>query len=478
MARKLAGLAAAWATVGALCLTVAVAEGQPRGNAGAKSKSGAGAKPGGGTPGGARSGGAKPGAEKPAAERSTGAKPAGPGRSGAKAPGGAWSDHMPQSGAAGRGQAAEGRNRSAGAGEKGAAAEHAEGERDPRARGEEGAAAGVAASRKNSGASGKEGAAAGAAAANRRGPAATGAEGAAAGAAAANRRGPAATGAQGAAAGAAAVNRNQPAASGAEGAAVGAAAAKRNQPAVSGAEGAAVGAAAANRNQTEQVNSARYATVRNTFNHPNVYNPQWYAGHPTAWATAGWAAGAAWTPTNYAGAATYLGYGNAAPISYGYGNNVVYQQGNVMIDGQNAGSAEDFSQQAADLALAGHDAPSADTDDWMPLGVFALVRNADQHAQTTVQLAINLQGILRGNYTDTVTDHTQQIQGSVDKDTQRAAWTIGDNKNYFMEAGLKNLTDGEAPALMHKYGRTEQWLLIRLEQPHPEGPLVDQDPAE
>ena len=51
------------------------------------------------------------------------------------------------------------------------------------------------------------------------------------------------------------------------------------------------------------------------------------------------------------------------------------------------------------------------------------------------------------------------------KQTQRAAWTIGNKKNDVMETGLYNLTKDEVPALLH-YGkdRTEQWLLVRVEQ--------------
>ena len=162
--------------------------------------------------------------------------------------------------------------------------------------------------------------------------------------------------------------------------------------------------------------------------------------------------------------AAHCGY-PATPISYGYGNNVTNQEGNVLVDGQNVGTSEEFSQQAADLAVAGQKSEASTDDEWLPIGVFALVRSEDQHAQLTVQLAINKQGILRGNYTDLVSDHTLPIQGSTDKETQRAAWTIGNNKNFFMEAGLSNLASGDAPALIHKFNRTEKWLLISLPKP-------------
>lgn len=266
------------------------------------------------------------------------------------------------------------------------------------------------------------------------------------------------SGAEGAAAGAAAANRNKPAASGAEGAAVGVAA-SRNKPAASGAEGAALGAAAVNHNPPN------YAAVRSSFNHPEVYNRQWYADHDGAWAPAAWTNGNVWTATSLAAVTSHCAYGNTKAVSYGYGDNVTYQEGNIIIDGQNVGTAEDFSQAAADLAIVGQDAATADADDWLPLGVFALVRDEDQHPQLTVQLAINKQGILRGNYNDIVIDHVLPIHGSVDKQTRRAAWTVNNNKNFFMEAGISNLTSGEAPTLIHKSGRTERWLLVRLSQP-------------
>jgi hypothetical protein len=299
------------------------------------------------------------------------------------------------------------------------------------------------------GASQNEGAKGAAAASRRNQPQASGAQGAAAGAAAENRRQPTASGAQGAAAGAAAANRNQPQYSGAQGAAAGAAAANRNQPQYSGAEGAVAGSAA----------------VRNNYEHSGVYGQQWYGAHSTAWAPTAWAAGSAWTPTTWGAVAGHCGYAAAAPVSYNYGNNVTCTDGNVSVNGQPVGTAEQFSQQADDLAQAGVDAEPADTDKWMPLGVFALVRDESQHPHLIMQLAINGQGIVRGNYTDEVTDSVQPIHGSVDQKTQRAAWTVGDNKTTVMEAGLSNLTQGEAPALIHKNGTTDKWLLVRLSQP-------------
>ncbi len=279
------------------------------------------------------------------------------------------------------------------------------------------------------------------------------------------------TGKEDAAAGAAAANRNQPKTTGKEDAAAGAAAVNHRDSKATAAEGVAAGAAVANRNQPQvtvtggQGTAAGYAAVKNSFDHPELYGQQWHASHPDAWTPAGWAAGTAWTPTAWSAVAGYYGYGRNTPISYQYGVNVKCVDGNVLVDGQNVGTAGEFSQQAADLALAGAEAKTSAAEKWLPLGVFALVRNAQQHPQLILQLAVNQQGDLRGNYTDDVTEHNSPIRGAVDKKTMRVAWTVGDNTTSIMEVGLNNLTNGEAPALLHKNGKTELWYLVRLEQP-------------
>ena len=57
----------------------------------------------------------------------------------------------------------------------------------------------------------------------------------------------------------------------------------------------------------------------------------------------------------------------------------------------------------------------------------------------------------------------------MDNETQRAAWKVGDNSEVVCETELFNLTDEETEMLIH-YGsdRTEQWALVRLEEPKAE----------
>ncbi|HTU24043.1 MAG TPA: hypothetical protein VMF30_01520 [Pirellulales bacterium] len=209
--------------------------------------------------------------------------------------------------------------------------------------------------------------------------------------------------------------------------------------------------------------------VRNHFDQWGAYNGAWYQNHPDAWLAEGWGAGAAWNAASWAAVGAwfgdYGGYGGygAGPIDYDYGNNIVYQNGDVYIDGQDADTAAQYYDQVADQAESGATAQVSETGDWLPLGVFALTSPGEEQSGDLVQLAVNKQGIVRGNYTDTVSDSTAPIEGSIDKQTQRVAWTIGDNQTTVMEAGLYNLTQPEAPVMMH-FGadKAQQWLLVRL----------------
>lgn len=159
-----------------------------------------------------------------------------------------------------------------------------------------------------------------------------------------------------------------------------------------------------------------------------------------------------------------MNYYPAAPVYYDYGDNITYQDNSVYVGGQPAGTSDEYYDQAANLATTGSQADAPVDGDWLPLGVFALTRSGETESGATIQLAVNKQGVIHGNYTHTTTHTSDLIQGSVDKKTQRVAFTVGDNTSNVIETGLYNLTKDEAPALIH-FGkeRTEQWLLVRLE---------------
>lgn len=183
-----------------------------------------------------------------------------------------------------------------------------------------------------------------------------------------------------------------------------------------------------------------------------------------------------WTPTNLTTSSVYThpGYANLAvglkmdaqATSYDYGGNVVVQPTGVFVNGSSVGTTNEYSQQASAIAATGASAEPAANSKWLPLGVFALVEGDATTSNDVFQLAVNPQGVLRGNYHQLANDAMEPISGSVDKQSQRAAWTIGKDKYPVYEAGVANLTQDSTTILIHlDEGNVRQMTLVRLEQP-------------
>ncbi len=175
------------------------------------------------------------------------------------------------------------------------------------------------------------------------------------------------------------------------------------------------------------------------------------------WAWAAWPAVTGW-----------VDYGWTEPVYYNYGENVYYQDGSVYYGDQPVATEEEYAQQAEAIATSVPDTQPA-AEDWMPLGVFALTHDGEPSgAEPTLylQLAVSKQGILSGTLQNTATDAAQQIEGMVDKQTQRAAWTAAGKARPLMETGVSNLTQDMTPALVHfADGTTQQWLMVRMDKP-------------
>jgi hypothetical protein len=211
--------------------------------------------------------------------------------------------------------------------------------------------------------------------------------------------------------------------------------------------------------------AAQGTVVRQNFAYRNTFTPGWYRRYPGAWFLAGWTAARIWTAPVWGTVSGYCGY-PPEPVYYDYGDTIVYQDNSVYVYGDNVGTPEEYYQQAEQLAVAGQQAKTTDkADDWQPLGVFALVQGEEKTSYNLFQLAINSNGILRGNYYNAMTDVTEPIEGSVDKTTQRAAWIVGKNKKLVFEAGIANLTRDETPVLVHfSKDKAQQFVLVRIEQ--------------
>jgi hypothetical protein len=204
-------------------------------------------------------------------------------------------------------------------------------------------------------------------------------------------------------------------------------------------------------------------------NHPQ-WSSAWNAAHPWAWNPAGvdaglWGAGI-WAAAAWPAVGNWLDWGDPTYYPYDYGENITYNGDNVYYNSQPAGTVQQYYQEASNLAAtAPAAAPADNSGDWLPLGVFGLVEGDSKTPSRTFQLAVNKQGIIRGNSADQY-NNVLPIHGAVEKRTQRVCWTVGTNKATVYDTGLYNLTKNESPILVHTGPKaTEQEMLVRLKEP-------------
>jgi hypothetical protein len=225
----------------------------------------------------------------------------------------------------------------------------------------------------------------------------------------------------------------------------------------------------------------------------NFYAPGWWNNHlarihvgwwgrwpgfAAAW-LAGWAYGPGWNWWHYHDWPTFIGccypgFAWGAPYYYDYGpgGNVVFDNGAVYIQGTPVCSEPDYYAQAAqfcqqgDAILAGGPPPTAWQDHWCPCGVWALSNETEGDATLFLQMAVTKQGVIMGTFYNTLTDEALPILGSIDPNTQRAAWYVGDNRSTIYETGAYNLTQPETQVLIH-FGpeRFQTWLMVRVAAP-------------
>jgi hypothetical protein len=231
--------------------------------------------------------------------------------------------------------------------------------------------------------------------------------------------------------------------------------------------GGVVGAGHFTRFLTPSVLAARGFALRRGYTRPyGWFTPAWYTRFPGAWRPAAWGPGVVWGVATWPLLAGWWGW-RADPIYFDYGNSIVYQDNQVFVSGQPVATAEQYYQEAVGLAQAnpGGEQPS---DEWKPLGVFALAQGEQADPSAVFELAVNQAGIIRGNYVNELDGTNLPVRGVVDPATQRAAWTVGDNKQTVYDTGIVNLTKDEAPILVHLGPeQTQQWYLVRMQQPSP-----------
>jgi hypothetical protein len=162
------------------------------------------------------------------------------------------------------------------------------------------------------------------------------------------------------------------------------------------------------------------------------FTPAWYANHPAAWQYTHPHADA-WAVASFSAAATWLGVTAATTGGY-VTDDTVY-------------TSDEAGQEA-----------------FLPLGVFALAPQNEKEASALVQLAVNKQGELRGNYYDVLTAQDQTVAGTVDKQSQRATFKVSPGGNVSFETSLANLTQASGwITLRFANGQSRQWTLARFE---------------
>ena len=206
-----------------------------------------------------------------------------------------------------------------------------------------------------------------------------------------------------------------------------------------------------------------WSAVNGNFNRWGCFTPGWYGRYPGAWWPGKWAvAGTAWATAAWAVAGPYCGYTDSGAY-YDYGENVTYDNGTVYYGDQPVATVEQYYDQAGQIADSGQ---TPQNEEWLPLGVFGVIGEPTQtQTDKVVQLAVNKEGIIRGNLQDSLSDTVMPVVGAIDKKTQRVAMRIEDNDAVVVETGLYNLTNDEVPVLVHfAADRVEVRTLIRLMQ--------------
>jgi hypothetical protein len=164
----------------------------------------------------------------------------------------------------------------------------------------------------------------------------------------------------------------------------------------------------------------------------------------------------------------FPGWGWNSPwyYSYGSGGNIVYSNGWVYMNEQPIATYAEYADSAAELAAVPVPANPDVPVEWMPLGTFALSTGPDDTSPSRVlQLAVDPDGIVSGTMFDEEARETVAVQGRVDKDTQRVAFTMSDDPDVVYETGIFNLTQDETPVLVHRGDRTDTSMLVRLDPP-------------
>lgn len=174
----------------------------------------------------------------------------------------------------------------------------------------------------------------------------------------------------------------------------------------------------------------------------------WYAEHPKAWQYTHPHADAL-VVARAATLSNWLGYAvvatNTAPTTTATAN-----------------SSTPAAQSSTNPAT--NEPPIPADLDWMSLGAFAASPLGAQSAGQCLQLSVNRQGEIRGNYLDAIANTAQPVRGSIQRDTQAVSWTVGSGGARFTTT-LDSLLGGACVATAKIGDREQTWQLSPIDRP-------------
>lgn len=163
----------------------------------------------------------------------------------------------------------------------------------------------------------------------------------------------------------------------------------------------------------------------------SLFGPKWYQDHPQAWKYDNNKANV-WVAASVPGVYSWLGWGTMPPQYQAYYANAP------MFDASPYG-------------------------DWYPLGVFSLMSNSDDMGTRIVQLAVDRRGRLAGTYFDMITDAEHSIVGEINRQTQRAEWSLRKNPDVTFRASIYRLLQPYGYVTVQLPGGDQRWQFVRLE---------------
>lgn len=212
------------------------------------------------------------------------------------------------------------------------------------------------------------------------------------------------------------------------------------------------------------VGGTSWTRINGSYSRWHYFGPNYAVNYPRCWWPGKWAVAAtAWSFYAYSVTGAYCGCAGPA-VYYDYGQTITYQGNNVYVGDEPVATDEQFYVEARQLAQSGL---QTENDEWLPLGVFGFIAQAEQEStERVVQLAINKDGVIRGNLHDLLTDQVIPVYGALDRESQRLAIMLENNPDLVVESGLYNLTNDECPILVH-YSASERAdkMLVRLHEP-------------